>query len=156
MNGTSKHSPPPRISKALLFLFTVCLPPGAGYMYMGLVKRGLGVMLTFFFLIFLLTTGLPLQVNILIALSFPVIFFTCIFDSFTIRRRILSGEVVEDGVGSIINSLLSNKKLCLLLLIVFAIIFASSIFGFVLWVLRTLVPILIIAFGLYVIFRRKK
>lgn len=145
-----------KINSALLFLFCVFLPPGAGYMYMGLIKRGLCVMLGFFFLIFLLTTGLGTMANVFIGLSFPVIYITCIFDSFSIRRRLVNGEIVEDGVGSIVNALLANKKLCMLLLLVLTIIFAGSILGFAIRLLRAVVPVLIIAFGLYVIFRRKK
>ena len=143
-------------NRGLLFLFCVFLPPGAGYMYMGLVKRGLCVMLGFFFLIFLLTTGLGTMANVFIVLSFPVIYLTCIFDSFSIRRRLICGEAVEDGVGSMVNALLSNKKLCVFLLVVLTIIFAGSILGFAIRLLRGIIPLLIIAFGLYVIFRRKK
>ena len=146
----------PKINAGLLFLFCAFLPPGAGYMYMGLIKRGICVMLAFFFLIFLLTTGLGTMATVLIGLSFPVIYLACIFDSFCIRRRINTGEVVEDGVGSIVNSLLSNKKLCMLLLVVLTVIFAGSILGFALRLLRTIIPVLIIAFGIYVIFRRKR
>ena len=62
----------------------------------------------------------------------------------------------SDGVGNIIESLLSNKKLCAVVLIILTVIFASSILGFAFRVLRALLPVLIIAFGLYVIFRRRK
>ena len=146
----------PSISKFLLFIFAVFFPPGAGYMYLGLVKRGLCAMIGFFFIIFLLTSGMPHHVETLLGLSIPIIYLVCIFDSFHIRRKIIAGEAVEDGVGSIINSLLSNKKLCAVIFVVLAIIFAGTIFDFAFRVLRALLPILIVAFGLYVIFRRKK
>ena len=148
--------PRPAVSKGLLFLFAVFLPPGAGYMYMGLIKRGLAAMIGFFFLVFLLSSGISEPALTFVIFSIPVLYFVCIFDSFSICRRINAGETVEDGIGSIINNLLSNKKLCVVLFIVLAIIFTSTILGFVLQVLRAVLPVMIIAFGLYLIFRRKK
>ena len=146
----------PTASKFLLLIFAMFLPPGAGYMYLGLIKRGLSAMICFFFIIFLLSSGISGPAQTLAAFSIIILYFACIFDSFSICRRINAGEVVEDGVGSIINNLLSNKKLCAVVFIVLAIIFASTILGFALRVLHALLPILVIAFGLYMIFRRKK
>ena len=146
----------PTASKLLLFIFAVFLPPGAGFMYLGLIKRGLSAMICFFFIIFLLSSGISGPAETLAAFSIVILYFACIFDSFSICRRINAGEVVEDGVGSIINGLLSNKKLCAVIFVVLAIIFAGTILGFALRILRALLPILVIAFGLYMIFRRKK
>ena len=160
LTGTHPRPPAsakrPAISKFLLFIFAVFLPPGAGYMYMGLVKRGLSAMICFFFIIFLLSSGISGPAETLAAFSIVILYFACIFDSFSICRRINAGEVVEDGVGSIINTVLSNKKLCAAFFVVLAIIFASTVLGFVLEALRTLAPLLIIAIGLYLIFGRKK
>ena len=160
LTGTKPHPPAsikrPAISKLLLFIFAVFLPPGAGYMYMGLIKRGLSAMICFFFIIFVLSSGISGAAETLIAFSIIILYFACIFDSFSICRRINAGEHVEDGVGSIINNILSNKKLCAAILVVLGVIFASTILGFALSVLRALLPLIIIAFGLYVIFRRKK
>ena len=146
----------PTISKFLLFIFVMFLPPGAGYMYMGLIKRGVSAMICFFFIVFLLSSGITGPAETLAAFAIIILYFACIFDSFSICRRINAGEAVEDGVGSIVNSLLSNKKLCAVIFVILAIIFASTILGFALRVLRTLLPLIIIAFGLYVIFGRKK
>ena len=160
LTGTRPHPPVstkrPAISKFLLFIFAVFLPPGAGFMYMGLIKRGLSAMICFFFIIFLLSSGIPGPAETLAAFSIVILYFACIFDSFSICRRINAGEMVEDGVGSIINSLLSNKKLCAVIFVVLAIIFAGTILGYALRVLRALLPILVISFGIYMIFRRKK
>ena len=160
LTGTRPYPPSgmkrPRISKFLLFLFVMFLPPGAGYMYMGLLKRGLSAMICFFFIIFVLSSGISGPAETLTAFSMIILYFACIFDSFSICRRINAGEHVNDGVGNIINSLLSNKKLCAVIFVILGIIFASTILGFALRVLGTLLPLMIIAFGLYVIFRRKK
>ena len=125
-------------------------------MYMGLIKRGLSAMICFFFMIFVLTTDVSTAAKILTAFSIIILYIACIFDSFNIARRLNAGEAVEDGVGSLIGDILSNKRLCALIFIILAIIFASAILGFVIRVLRTLVPLMLIAFGLYVIMRRKK
>ena len=160
LTGTKPRPPSstkrPAVSKFLLFIFAVFFPPGAGYMYMGLIKRGLSAMICFFFIIFVLSSGISGAAETLFAFSIIILYFVCIFDSFSICRRINAGEHVEDGVASVINSLLSNKKLCAVIFVILAIIFASSILGFALRVLSALLPLMIIAFGLYVIFRRKK
>ena len=146
----------PAASKLLLLIFCIFLPPGAGYMYLGLIKRGLSAMICFFFLFFLLSSGISWPTESLAAFAIVILYFTCIFDSFSICRRINAGEVVEDGVGNIVNNLLSNKKLCAVILVILALIFAGTILGFALRILRALLPLLVIAFGLYMIFRRKK
>ena len=160
LTGTRYHAPArtrrSAVSKFLLLIFVIFLPPGAGYMYMGLIKRGLSAMIAFFFIVFLLSSGITGAAQTLAAFSIAILYFACIFDSFSICRRINAGEHVEDGVGSIVNSILSNKKLCTVILVVLGIIFASTILGFALRALQALLPLLIIAFGLYIIFRRKK
>ena len=156
LTGAVPHPKPFGVNKFLLFLFAVCLPPGSGYMYMGLIKRGLSAMIGFFFVIFLLSSGITGLPQILFAFAIPIIYLACIFDSFVICRRINSGEAVEDGIDGIINSLLSNKKLCALIFIILAIIFAGNILGFALRVIQVTAPIMIIGFGLYILFRRKK
>ena len=146
----------PAASKVLLLIFCMFLPPGAGYMYLGLIKRGLSAMICFFFVIFLLSIGIPWPAETLAAFAIVILYFACIFDSFSICRRINAGEVVEDGVGNIVNSVLSNKKLCAVIFVILAIIFAGTVLGFALRVLHALLPFLVIGFGLYMIFRRKK
>ena len=156
LTGTKPHPKRPVINKFLLFLFTLFLPPGSGYMYMGLIKRGLSAMICFFFVIFLLSSGISGLAQTLLAFAIPIIYLACAFDSFSICRRINAGEVVEDGIGSIVNNLLSNKKLCAVVFIVLAIIFAGNILGFAIRIMQALAPILIIGFGLYILFKRKK
>ena len=149
-------SPKQKVNRGLLFIFTVFFPPGVGYMYMGLIKRGLFVMLGFFFLVFLLSTGLGSLADTFLGFSLIAVYFACIFDSFALRRRIVHGEVVEDGVDSMINGLLSNKKLCMAAVVVLVIVFSSSILDAALSLIIKGAPVLVILFGLYVIFRRKK
>ena len=148
---THKH-----ISWGQLFLFSFLFPPGANYMYMGLIKRGLAAMCGFFMLIYLVVTISGVMFTLLFALMIPILWLTCLFDGFHIRRRINSGEVVEDGVGDILSNVLRNKTLTLAILIVITLAFAGSIIGFAVELIRRAVPILLIALALYIIFRRKR
>jgi len=155
--------PPPgaehrHVNGGLLFLFSFFFPPGANYMYMGLIKRGLAAMCGFFFIIFMVawSTSSSWLITVLFAFAIPVYILTVIFDGFNIRRRINAGEYVEDGVAGIISSILSNKKLCLFILVVLGLIFAGSILGFALNIIRRAIPILIIGFGIYILLKHKK
>jgi len=147
--------PPPylprrNVNGGLLFLFSICFPPGANYMYMGLIKRGLVAMCGFFLSIYLVTT-----LHWIFSFAIPIIWFTCFFDGFHIRRRINYGEHVEDGIGDILNSLLRNKPLAIALLAIVGIAFAGNILGFAAQLIARAVPILLIILALYIIFRKK-
>lgn len=145
---------PPKYISAFMLLIFSCFPPGANYMYMGLIKRGLAAMSGFFMLIFLTITSSG-ALTLMFALMIPILWMTCLFDGFHIRRRINAGEVVDDGVGDILNSALRNRRLALVFLIIFAIAFAGNILGFAAEIVRRAVPLLLIALALYIIFRRK-
>lgn len=152
---------PPRPTRhvywGLLFLFSVCLPlPGINYMYMGLIKRGLAVMSGFFLLIFLMAMSSSGPVITLAAFAMTMLVITAIFDGFNIRRRINSGEVVEDGVGNLVNSILENKILTTVIVVIILLLIASSVIGAVLNILRVLIPIAVIAFGILVVCRARK
>ncbi|MCL2216916.1 MAG: hypothetical protein FWB91_07850 [Defluviitaleaceae bacterium] len=145
-----------RVNWGLLFLFSCFFPPGANYMYMGLIKRGLAAMCGFFLIIYMLAAAPIWPLRLLFSFGIPVLWLTCIFDGFNIRHRINAGEAVPDGVSDIINSILRNKTLTLAILAVIAITFVGRIFGFVFGLLSMAIPILAILFGLYVLLRRKK
>jgi hypothetical protein len=147
-----RHSfvPHRRVNFGLLFLFSFIFPSGANYMYMGLIKRGLAAMCGFFLLIYLIVL-FSFPFNILAAFAIPVYWITCFFDGFHIRRRINSGEIVEDGIGSILSGMLRNKTLTAIFLIIIAI----AILGFLFEILKAAMPILLVIFALYLIFIRK-
>lgn len=80
-----------RRSNFLNFIFA-CIP-GAGYMYNGLLKRGLEVLLGFGFVMLL---GDFLHLSILIpAILIPFWFYT-FFDTFNVKTRLDHGEYIED------------------------------------------------------------
>lgn len=142
-----------RVNAGLLLFFSCFFPPGANYMYMGLIKRGLAAMCGFFMLIYLMISS---PMTLLFALGIPIFWITCFFDGFGIRRRINAGEEVEDGVGEILNGILRNKTLAVVLLIIIGLAFAGSILGFAASLIRRVLPALLVIFALYVIFRKKK
>jgi hypothetical protein len=147
-----------RIRWGLVFIFSFL--PGAGYMYLGLMKRGLAAMCGFFLLIYLLTLvagsflGGPLTV--LLAFSLPICFLTYTFDAFNIRRRMLNGELVNDNIDDVIAFFKRNSKtlLVLLLLCVGLGVFGSLV-GAIIRPILNLIPMLLIAFCLYAVFRKK-
>jgi hypothetical protein len=81
----------------LLFIFSFL--PGANYMYMGLIKRGLFVMSSFFLLCYLSAAFN----SVLIGLAIPVLVITAFFDGFNIRRRIIAGASIPDDVEDILG-----------------------------------------------------
>jgi len=149
-----KTMPPRRIDGGLLFLFSFFFPPGANYMYLGLMKRGLVAMCGFFLLIFLgVTSSWPL--SMIFWLSIPICVLTCIFDSFNLRRRINAGEYVPDDIGDMLGGIFRNKTVATIVLGILAIAFLSNIVGFAFGLISRFLPLLFIGLVLYMIFKRK-
>ena len=142
----------------LVFIFSFI--PGANYMCLGLIKRGLAAMCGFFMLIYMLTlvsgSILGWPVTLLFALSIPVCVLTYAFDSFNIRRRMRAGEIVPDNIDDIIAFFHRNKKVLLMLaIVVMGIGIVVSLISALLAPLFRLVPMLIIGIGLYVLFKKR-
>ena len=157
---TPDTPPPPipglrRVNWGLLFLFSCFFPSGANYMYMGLIKRGLAAMCGFFLIIYMIATASFFPLRLLFIFGLPVFMLTCIFDGFNLRRRINAGIPVEDGISDVLNTILRNKTLTLAILAIIVITFAGRILGFAFGLISSLIPLLIIGFGLYVILRRR-
>jgi hypothetical protein len=168
--NTFFHEPPPEpihghvvgsaerrryIDGFMLFLLSLLFPPGANYMYMGLIKRGLAAMCGFFLLIFCIIAFWSFSYSVLFAFSIPILWFTVFFDGYNLRRRINSGEIVEDGVGDAMKSILNNRALAVAILIIVVLAFAGNIFSFLFSFLKIAVPVSLVLLALYIIFRRK-
>jgi hypothetical protein len=144
--------PHKRVNFGLLFLISFLFPMGANYMYMGLLKRGLAAMCGFFILIYLIVALSFSNMLVLIpSFALPVYMITVFFDGFNIRRRINSGEIVEDGIGNILGAMLRNKFLTTF----FFVLIAIAILGIIFSVLMALLPFVLICFAIYLIFVRK-
>jgi len=89
----------------LVFVFS--LIPGAGYMYLGLMQKGLEAMLLFWASVTIFTwIGLP-QFGAMISIPLWFYFF---FDTYAVRSRLVQGEEVEDkGMLNIIARLGIHK-----------------------------------------------
>lgn len=155
----TSDAPPPytasgRISKGALIFFSLFFPPGANYMYMGLIKRGLAVMCAFFLAIFLvINVSWPLMLLFIFAL--PVIYFSSLMDGLNICRRINAGEPVRDDIGETLNSVLRNRTLRTVLLVIIAVALLTQVVGILASVFISIIPVLIVGFIIYLIARRR-
>ena len=150
----------PKLPSKLLYIFLGLLP-GLGYMYLGLIKRGLFVMSSFFLTIFLLT-----QFNsIIFVFLIPIILFASFFDGLKLLRMMREGEVVEDSVSDITGFINTHKTV--LLVGAAAVIFFGffnnilrySIYlghGFLRSIVAAAPAIILIGIGIYFFFIRGK
>ena len=147
-------TPPRYIRKRMLLVFS--LLPGANYMYMGHVKRGLVAVCGFFLLVYLWSIMTIAPLSVLFGLSIFVYWLTSTFDGFHLRRRINAGEAVPDGVNDLVTSIIRNKTLTVAVVAVLAISITVSILGLFAGLLSNLLPLVLIALGIYIIIRRRR
>ena len=79
--------------KSRFWSFILSFIPGVGYMYLGLMSRGLQTMVVFFGSIFVTSF---IGFNEIMALIVPVVIFYSIFDTQQLVKRINEGNPVED------------------------------------------------------------
>ena len=157
-----KPEPPPytapphsnKVSLGLLLFFSLCFPPGANYMYMGLIKRGLATMAGFFLLIFFIA-GSSFPFSMLLVFSLVVLIFSSIFDGFNVRRRLNAGEAVRDDVGDVVNSVISNKFLRTIIFVIIAILLIVSVLQIATAIIGRLLPLLVIGLVIFIVIKRK-
>jgi len=154
----------PKVNGFLLFCFSMM--PGANYMYMGLIKRGLCMMAAFFGSIYVTAMfgGIPF------AFLIPILAVTSMFDGFRIRRLINEGKDVPDNIDDVREFVRSHRAI-LITVIVAALFFGmfnsfidslSYIFhGFpfganVSFGLGRLSPWIFIGLGCFFLFRRRR
>lgn len=92
-----------------LLLFCSSLIPGAGYMYLGLMQRGVEAMI-----LFMAGIVIPvwLQMEALCALIIVPLWFYCFFDTFYQRTNLEAGLEVEDrGMVNLISWVADNYYL---------------------------------------------
>lgn len=152
----------------LVFFMFACIP-GAAHMSMGLFKRGMQLMLTFFGSIVLISYA-SLESFILIAVI-PAWFFS-FFDAYNARRKMLAGERVEDNEAYNYEFIIKNKKLLGFALLVFGAIGMLNALGEVFetvlrsigidyyqlyWALkRGIIPFVLILGGIWLLSKVKK
>lgn len=141
-----------KISGGVLFLFSIL--PGANYMYMGLIKRGLATMCGFFLIIFLISNA-SWPFVLLLGLSIPVYVITSFFDGFNIRRRINMGEVVDDNIGDALGGILASRFLRTFLLVVVSVVLIFNVLNIAINIISALLPVIIVLLVVYIIFRHR-
>lgn len=113
-----------KISSFLLFLFSFL--PGANYMFMGLMKKGIFAMSSFFMSIYLISYFHLL----LFIFTLPIIWFYSFFDGFRIKRNLNAGIYVDDNIDPIINFIKKYTfQILIVLLAIFAFSFISTFFN---------------------------
>ena len=143
-----------RISWGLLFFFSAFFPSGVNYLFMGLIKRGLAALSGFFLIIYFIgVSDMPL--TMLFSLALPIYVLTCIFDGFSIRRRINAGEVVGDNIDEVVGFLRRNKYVGWIILALIGFSVLSSVVGVFIRFVGWMMPTIIIVMGLYLLLRRK-
>lgn len=92
-----------------VWLFFCSLMPGAGYMYLGLMQRGVEAML-----LFMAGIVIPVWVNMptLCALIIVPLWFYCFFDTFYQRNNLEAGLDIDDhGLVNLLNWVNHNYHL---------------------------------------------
>lgn len=149
-------------SPFLTFLFS--LLPGAGHMYLGLMRRGIEIMLAFFGSIFIIANTLRLG-ELGVPLSI-VIFFYSLFDALHLGRSIRRGEDVEDNnFIKISNQAISGYHMGIGIMIIGLLflldrlrIYAYPYISPQLYgsLERSIAPLLIMGIGIYLIIKSRK
>lgn len=144
-------------SPALTFLFS--LLPGAGHMYLGLMRRGLEIMVAFFGSIFLVADALQLA-EIGVPLSL-IIYFYSLFDAYHLRKSIKRGDEIADSTFLKLTGFTLNGYHMGIAAIVLGFIFLiDRLRGYMVHFIpslaysmieRSITPVLIILLGLYMI-----
>lgn len=152
----------------LVFFIFACIP-GAGHMHIGLFRRGMQLMLTFFGAIVLISYA---SLDSFIPLAIIPTWFFSFFDAYNARRKMLAGEIVEDNEAYNYEYILKNKKVLGVALVVFGSIgFLNAIggtferafrsIGFdsyqLIWALkRGIIPFVLILGGIWLLSNLKK
>ncbi|MDR0958705.1 MAG: hypothetical protein LBM16_05790 [Clostridiales bacterium] len=145
-----------RFSGFLLFCMSVL--PGIGYMYLGLIKRGLFFLSVFFGGIYAAGQfGMDFLVPCL-----AIMYFAVLFDSFKKRAKLENGEFVPDNIDEIKEFFYRHKTIIICAsVVVLAMWFINNIGWFLFrfegmnW-FNKIVAVLLVAFGAIVLFSRKK
>lgn len=143
--------------------FIFALIPGVGFMYNGLIRKGIEV-LVLFMVANMMSDMLGLGfIGFIAAVA---IWFYSFFKTFEYSKRIERGEYVEDtsilfGEGNVMSAMNNNSGLrifAIILIIFGAISLINKVFAElnIYYMIRGyMVPVIFIAAGAYILFKRK-
>lgn len=132
--------------------FLLSLIPGVGYLYLGLMQRGLQTMLVFYGAIFLAALA---NFAVITALVLPVTIFYTVFDTLQLLKRMNEGQPVADQPLFESISLESKRNLLGVgLIVVGALAMLNNLVSFsaYYYILNRFVPpVLILGLGIYIL-----
>lgn len=138
--------------------------PGAAHMYMNLFKRGFQLMITFIASMVVFSYA---NIESLIPLVMIPTWFFSFFDSYSIRKRLRSGEIIEDVEVYDYNIFIANRKYVGVAMVLIGLIGATnalgysvfrSIFGMeeIYWAIkRSLIPLGLVVTGTYILLKSR-
>jgi hypothetical protein len=153
---TSYNGASPNDKKSKFWAFIFSLIPGVGYLYLGMMNRGLQTMVLFFGSIFI--AGL-IGFEELMALVAPVVIFYSVFDTQQMTKKINVGIPVED------KQLFNVKQIPVTqnwvgygLVVIGGLALLNNLMPFPFWTIirRMLPPIIIIGIGASILYRNSK
>lgn len=141
-------------NKSRFIAFVLSMIPGGGYLYLGLMKRGLQAMLLFFGTIFV---SAMIQMEALTALVLPIIFLYTVFDTQQFVKKINLGYPLEDRELFDWGSWESKRNIIGIILVIIGAValinnFAPYIIPYRL-VNNVLPPLVIMSIGIYILYR---
>lgn len=145
-------------SRSTFWAFFLSIIPGAGYLYLGFMKRGLQTMIIFYGTIFLAAAT---EFGAITALVLPVVIFYTIFDTLQLLKQINHGQVVED-VPLIETGFLESRGglVGIALIVIGALALLNNILPDYLpyhYLMNRLVPpLLILALGIYIFYKNTR
>ena len=152
-----KESPMPvrPEKKSKFWAFLLSLVPGLGYLYLGLMNRGLQTMIIFFGSIFV-TSFIGFEE--LMALVLPVVLFYSIFDTQQLINKFREGVLIEDKPFIDIKNIPFNQKWLGYALIVIGFLAMMQNLPFIIpfWFKRMLPPVIIIGLGVAILYRNTR
>lgn len=149
---------PANPSRSTFWAFVLSIIPGAGYLYLGLMKRGLQTMIIFYGTIFLAAAT---EFGAITALVLPVVSFYTIFDTLQLLKQINQGQVVEDGPLVETDFLESKGSLWGIALIAFGTLallnnLLPNYLPYHFLMNRLVPPLLILALGIYILYKNTR
>lgn len=144
--------------KSLFWAFVLSLVPGVGYLYLGLMRRGMQTMFIFYGAIFL---AVITEFGAIPALVLPVTMFYTIFDTLQLLKQMNEGHCVEDKLLFEMGLLEARGSLIgtgLIILGALALLnnLLPRFFSYHYLMNRYIAPVLIVALGIYILYRNTR
>lgn len=150
-------SPSIRGNKSRFWAFVLSLVPGLGYLYLGLMNRGLQTMLLFFGSIFVASF---IGFDQLMALVVPVVIFYSIFDTQQLTKDINAGIPVDDKQFFDLKKIpFTQSWIGYALIVIGGLALLQNImpyFPFWMELRRIIPPVIIIGLGVSILYRNTK